>query len=69
MLCLDLCLVVPSGKKIICEGELRVGNVWCLNIDSLWPVRVVGSSWKGFLVKMFWFLPPGSINFVFHCVV
>lgn len=68
MLCLGLCSVVPSGK-IICKGELLIGDVCCLNIDLLWPVEIVGFYWKGFLVKMFWCLLPGSTSFVFHRVV
>ena len=52
VLCLDLCLVVPSEQPV-CRDEMSVGNVCCLDIDSLWPVEIVESSWKGFLLKMF----------------
>lgn len=49
------------------RGQAVGWSSLCLNIASLLPMKIVGCSWKGFLVKMFWFVPPGSADFLFHC--
>lgn len=65
LISVSLCLL----EKIIRKVELLVGDLCCLNIDPLWPVEIPEFSGTGFVVKMFWFLPPGSPGFVFHRVV
>lgn len=68
VMCPGVCLMVYSGN-FICKGKLSAGSYLCLGIASLLPVKIVGCSWKGFLVKVFWFVPPGSADFIFHCGV
>lgn len=49
------------------QGQAGRWSYPCLNIACLLPVKIVGCSWEGFLVKMFRFVPPGSADF--HCAV
>lgn len=51
------------------QGQAVGWSYLCLNIASRLPMKIVSCSWKGFLVKMIWFVPPGPADFVIHCAV